>query len=112
MREFCHEHASCPSTSNARVIAILRGQLGHGGPFKLDSTFLGIRFGGVITGLHLKENNLFLLKQEEGPIRVNHQEMPSQIVACWRLVVRCVMTWGARSFTASSWRIWPIWASS
>ena len=30
--------------------------------FKLDSTFLGIRFGGWITGLHLKENNLFLLK--------------------------------------------------
>ena len=50
--------------------------------FKLDSTFLGIRFGGVITGLHLKENNLFLLKTGgEGPIRVNHQEMPSQIVA-------------------------------
>ena len=50
--------------------------------FELDEGFLRGRFGGVIKGLHLKEDNLFLLKTGgEGSIRVNHQEMPSQIVA-------------------------------
>ena len=50
--------------------------------FVLNDDFLGARFGGQIIGLHLKEDNLFLLKTGgEGAIRVNHQEMPSKIVA-------------------------------
>ena len=50
--------------------------------FELSVDFLGARFGGVIKGLHLQEDNLFLLKTGgEGAIRVNHQEMPNEIVA-------------------------------
>ena len=50
--------------------------------FELNGDFLGARFGGQIRGLHLKEDNLFLLKTgSEGAIRVNHQELPHQIVA-------------------------------
>lgn len=52
------------------------------GLFEVDSIFLGRRFGGKLIGLHLKEDNLFLLRAEvNAPIRVNHQEMQSGMVA-------------------------------
>jgi ABC transport system ATP-binding/permease protein len=64
------------------VDPFLKSRQGIPGLFEMDEDVLGRRFGGRLLGLHLEEGNLFLLKSnDQGSVRVNHQELQPGMVA-------------------------------
>ncbi|MEY3010322.1 MAG: hypothetical protein RLZZ314_964 [Bacteroidota bacterium] len=83
LRTVCESFSMTSAHKDALMALVLHGvEAEHPALFSLDERVLGKRFGGRMVGLHLTEQNLFLVRTAHpGTLRINHQELKGEMVA-------------------------------
>ncbi|MDA0729013.1 MAG: ATP-binding cassette domain-containing protein [Bacteroidetes bacterium] len=83
LRTVCESFSMTEPHKDALMTLVVHGvEANNPALFTLDDRVLGKRFGGKMVGLHLEEQNLFLVRTAHtGTLRINHQELKGEMVA-------------------------------